>query len=691
MKKSITALTLIVALVLSLAPCVAFGEGEIAVGNSITFGKYNGQPIDWRCIAVDDNGYLMLSENVLTLKCFDPAGTKLTDNYNTRAEAGSDYWPESALRTWLNSDDDVVRYSSGHTPDANSVRDGLNPYDGESGFLNADNFTPEEVDLIVETDVASVVSHNDVERASEGEYIHQYKALVAKSLANYSSAYKVTSTDKMFLPSIEDITTIAADTTNFTDEFHLARPTGYAISTADGLYDELTLRRPYYFWTRDALAFSTGEHVRVVAPLSSKYNAEAFAEDFMMAKGESRIESAFAYNGSIGVRPAFYLTKEIVVDSGDGSKESPYTVRSSAPVMYITSEIKSAVTGTTVDFDIYSENIPDTASFVYTYNGEVVSSNKGLTLNRPENCFVVSVMDGDNEIAYDEAIVRTANYAGAEVTFNEYFESGATPPANLIGDWSAAYSRYEEALDGQALKLIGSNGAGVSFKNTKIAGKSGIIVIEASVAFEDFDFVDGSPIFTLNGRKKSDGTAFSIAPIVATADRAIALSGSSSDGDLFTSILPGERLDIRLIVNTDLHTVSVMVNDIQCAADVKLDMADFDSFDELVIGSLNTNNTTASYLIDNLSVKTMAAESALGYVIDSKGLRIYNPLGISGDAIVYLALNGEVVYKENITLSATEDVYINTTYTGDALDKLSVFVWTPDGMVPYDISRKIGW
>ncbi len=682
---------LVVAMVLPIIPCVTFAADTISVGQSVSFGKYNGQDILWRCIAADDNGYLMLSENILTLKCFDPAGDKVTDNYNTRVTKGSDYWAESALRTWLNSDDDTVRYASGHKPDKASVRDGINPYNGESGFLNNKNFTKEERDLMVDTDVSFAVSHNDIDKASKGEYLHQYKALVSKAVANYASAYKSTSTDKMFLPSVEEIVSIVNDTTNFTDYFYVAKPTAWAVANSDALYDELDTIRPYYYWTRDALAFTTGEQVRTVAALSPQYNADAFAKDVFMPKGESRIESAQAYNGSIGVRPAFYLTKDITISRGDGTLANPYTVRSSDCVMYISTDVKSAVTGSMIDFDIYTDNVPSTATFVYTYNGQAVTSNKGLTLDLPENCFVVSLMDGGREIARDEAIVRTANYSGAEAAFTEDFESGATPPANLTGDWSAAYSRYETALDGQAIRFISSNGAGVSFKNTKIAGKEGTIVVEASIAFDDFKFVNGSPIFTLNGKSASNGAPFSIAPVVATTSKAIALTGTSSDRDLFTSILPGERLDIRLIINTEAGTVSVMVNDVGCVSNAKLDMDDFKSFDELVVGSLITENTTSSYVMDNLSVKTMTAESVLGYVRDAKGLKIYNPLGITGDAVVYLALDGVVVHRENITLSATQDVYINTTYTGEALEKLSVFVWTPNGMVPYDITRRIGW
>lgn len=691
MKKSIIALTLIMALVLPLIPCVGFAASEIAVGDYVVMGRYMGHSIVWRCIANDDNGYLMLSDKILTLKCFDPAGEKTTDNYNTRVNAGSDYWPESSLRRWLNSDDDVVRYASGHVPNAASVKDGINPYDSERGFLNESNFTKEEVALMVETDVASVVSHNEKDRATLGEYLHQYKSPISKSLANYERSYRVTATDKMFLPSVAELAAIYTDSTLAADTFYVGFPTQRTISEADALYDELSTDRPYYYWTRDAMSFSTGEHVRTVAALSPKYIPEAFAKDPFIPKGESRIESTLAYNGSIGVRPAFYLTKDVVASKGDGTKANPFAIKTSAVALRISSDFQSAVTGAVVDFNIFTENIPTDATLKYIYNGEPVASNKGLVLDRPENSFVVSLMHNGTEMARDEAIVRTANYAGAEAAFIEEFEGTDTPPANLVGDWSAAYSRYENALDGQAIKFISSNGAGVRFKNTKIAGKKGTVVVEASIAFDDFNFTDGSPIFTLKGKRKSDGTPFEISPLVASVNKAIALAGTESNKSVFTSILPGERLDVRLIVNINAGTVSVMVNDVGCASNVKLNMTDFDSFDELVVGSLNTANATSSYVMDNLSVKTMSAESVLGYVRDEKGLKIYNPLGVTGDAIVYLALDGEVISKENITLSATEDVYLTLPKTDINIDKFSVYVWTPNGMVPYDISRKIGW
>lgn len=70
-------------------------------GTYIQIGKYNGDPILWRCISTkddDENGKLIISDRMLCYKCFDSrrAGTDYKDT-------GLGFWEESNLRAWLNS------------------------------------------------------------------------------------------------------------------------------------------------------------------------------------------------------------------------------------------------------------------------------------------------------------------------------------------------------------------------------------------------------------------------------------------------------------------------------------------------------------------------------------------------------------------------------------------------------------
>lgn len=106
---------------------------SIEVGDYIYFGKYKNELIRWRCISIDENGPLMLSEKVLCLKEYD-AASPLYSNYYRKTN-GSNFWNTSCLRQWLNSNSKTVDWIYG-TPS----------YGNEAGFMT--NFTSEELSSI---------------------------------------------------------------------------------------------------------------------------------------------------------------------------------------------------------------------------------------------------------------------------------------------------------------------------------------------------------------------------------------------------------------------------------------------------------------------------------------------------------------------------------------------------------------
>ena len=123
---------------------------KIHLGDYLTMGTYLGEPIVWRCVDIDENGPLMLSDRILCLKPFDASGK--SDAYhmddwvtNVREQYGSNCWSDSNLRQWLNSSDETVVYSH-CAPTTSAVLNGYNAYDGEAGFLHA--FTQEELSSI---------------------------------------------------------------------------------------------------------------------------------------------------------------------------------------------------------------------------------------------------------------------------------------------------------------------------------------------------------------------------------------------------------------------------------------------------------------------------------------------------------------------------------------------------------------
>ncbi len=146
-----------------------FRKKELALGDTVTFGTYNDEPVLWRVIHLsqDNSKAVLITENIITMKAFDAAdsGTFNKDNgedywkysgedfADKALEArvrGSNEWNASNIRAWLNSDTQVVSYEGGHPVKA-AMSDMKNGYEDEAGFLYY--FTPEEREALVETQV----------------------------------------------------------------------------------------------------------------------------------------------------------------------------------------------------------------------------------------------------------------------------------------------------------------------------------------------------------------------------------------------------------------------------------------------------------------------------------------------------------------------------------------------------------
>lgn len=141
---------------------------EVEPGDTIIFGSYNGEPIEWRVLklAEDGSSATVVSKDILTMKAFDAAESGSYNYYN-----GKDYWGEdiskeeetvlyqirgnnswalSNIRTWLNSTAENVTYED-QKPIQISMSEYKNGYDTEPGFLS--NFSEEEREAIIETEV----------------------------------------------------------------------------------------------------------------------------------------------------------------------------------------------------------------------------------------------------------------------------------------------------------------------------------------------------------------------------------------------------------------------------------------------------------------------------------------------------------------------------------------------------------
>ena len=164
-------------------------------GDTIVFGHYNGEPISWRVLKLKENGQaVLIAKDILTMKAYDAAEggaygvywgesyygkeTEADTNFDLQIKVrGNNIWSASNIRTWLNSEEEVVTYAD-QPPHANAMSEKKNGYHNEAGFLHG--FTQEERAAIVET-----------------ENITNTNVLV--------DAETVTTVDKVYLLSLEEL------------------------------------------------------------------------------------------------------------------------------------------------------------------------------------------------------------------------------------------------------------------------------------------------------------------------------------------------------------------------------------------------------------------------------------------------------------------------------------------------------
>ncbi|TCT17064.1 S-layer family protein [Natranaerovirga pectinivora] len=291
-------------------------KSTFEIGDYIEFGRYNGEPILWRIIHIDDEGApLLWSENIITYKPFDSAlsgefgvtksgkdlwNNRISSTEKERREAyGSNRWSTSNLREWLNSEDFNVNYTT-HPPTESAVI--RNAYSHEPGFLS--HFTYEERGAIKYVTNKTLLSEIDQYLANGGSEYHEYEhELPQEAVTNYDSAYFEWVVDQVFLLSIKEL----ADYVDARGYRRFKSPTSKALEKDEG--DRF--REPGfedYYWLRTPLT--------------------AYATDVRSVCVFGSVSEVQAFHYEIGVAPALYLNPNSVISTfGLGTKENPYEVK----------------------------------------------------------------------------------------------------------------------------------------------------------------------------------------------------------------------------------------------------------------------------------------------------------------------------------------------------------------------------
>ncbi len=151
-------------------PAVQGSPVQAELGDTITFGTYYGEPVEWRVIRIseDKTQAVVIADDILTMKAYDAAeggdfnSCDGKDYWNVKPEEidpeiqrlirGDNRWELSNIRTWLNSEKEIVEYKD-QPPITQAMAERRNGYHTEAGFLNG--FTKDELAAVLPTKVTT--------------------------------------------------------------------------------------------------------------------------------------------------------------------------------------------------------------------------------------------------------------------------------------------------------------------------------------------------------------------------------------------------------------------------------------------------------------------------------------------------------------------------------------------------------
>ena len=315
MRKRIWGMFIALTMLCAVLPCIARADG-IEIGEYVKMGTYYDKPILWRCVDIDENGPLMLSDKIICIKPFDARNSANTSTgSHSRAGRtlwGSNYWADSNMRSWLNSDSGAgeVEWLCGNPPDSAHVS--YNAYDEESGFLT--NFTRKELYAVKEVEQKSLLSVTDNESATTGTEKYAFTPDIAFAVSNYDTAFAEYVTDKMFLLDVKQINAVCSNGDILGEDYFVGEPTAQCVANSEytvyieaGQKWDSFLRTPYPDVSYCVLSINQSGVI-------------SYADSVSL--------------GNVGVRPAFYLnTQSASLDSGSGTSSDPYIVNENLIVL----------------------------------------------------------------------------------------------------------------------------------------------------------------------------------------------------------------------------------------------------------------------------------------------------------------------------------------------------------------------
>lgn len=274
--------------------------GSLPVGAKIRDpkSKYNGVYLDTIILGHNHDGSgitSVLTEKIITLKCFDAMEPQNSDS--NRKQYGNNRYKHSNLLSWLNSEGGagnwyVAKHAQDAPPTNGNVYSNYNEYDQEAGFLTNISADLRAAMVAVEKTVAL----NTVTDGGKSEKVTAKVHLLANVEVGF--AEEVAS-----YPEGRIYDYFAANNTNTQ---RIAKPTAQAVSKSEYTNASLNANSGWYWWLRTPHA-SSSRYARYV-------------------NSDGSLNNSSAYNGFSGVRPAWFLSSDLLVSDNPNS-EGAYEIQ----------------------------------------------------------------------------------------------------------------------------------------------------------------------------------------------------------------------------------------------------------------------------------------------------------------------------------------------------------------------------
>lgn len=418
---------------------------ELPVGALVkdTNTKYNGETIIWQVLEHGHTGdpagtTALVSRDIITLKCFDAKEPSNSDS--NRKSYGNNRYLYSNILQWLNSDANAwysAQHAADQKPDSSNVwaQSGtpINPYDTEAGFLS--HFSA-ELKAALQT-VSKTTAKNTVTDGGGYETVSSKIFLLSTTEVGLANENNIAEGSVYAYYS-------GANNTNDRRKKNLAN------NAAKGNYSSAT--SPWYWWLR------------------TPYSGNSYLARYVGTDGSLGNNGAF--NGSLGVAPAYALLSSLTVSDSTDS-DGAYTIEwNASPVVQTDStSLGDKNVGFSVDY-VITDADQDAVGAVVKLDGVTVDTIASVTLGAT-NTYTLATADlrqlatGSHTIS----IIATDSHGASttcNITFNRTLSAVAISgtDGDLGNKWELPTITYQvtdaaseqvsvvEEIDGETVRTI---------------------------------------------------------------------------------------------------------------------------------------------------------------------------------------------------------------------------------------------